>query len=205
MMIVLDAEQGSNEWLQARLGIPTASMFSNIITPTGRASTGEGYIKQLAGEWLIGEPDVDAVFETYWMKRGKELEPEARALYCMMRDVEVEEVGFVYKDAMRRYGCSPDGLIGEDGGWECKTPKLSTHLDYLMAGVVPASYIPQIQGCMWVCDRQWWDFMSFHPLTEPLIVRVERDEIYIKTLEGLMGPFLAKLNLMKKKVEKFKL
>jgi hypothetical protein len=204
-VIALDMEQGSLEWHMARLGIPTSSRFGSIITPLGVPSKGEGYIGELADAWLIGQPDPDSNFENYWMKRGKLLEPEARALYCMMRDVEVQEVGFVFRDAMRREGCSPDGLVGEDGGWECKTPKLSTHREYLLAGVLPATYRPQVQGSMWITGRKWWDFMSFHPLTQPLIVRVERDDEYIRKLEIYMKAFLSDLNFMKKKLEKFKL
>ena len=203
-MIILDAEQGSDEWLKARSGIPTASMFSNIITPGGAASTGESYLKQLCAEYLIGGPDPDGFRGNYDTDRGTRLEPDARATYEFLQDAEVKQVGFVYKDAMRRFGASPDGLVGDDGGFECKCPKLVTHQDYLIAGVVPPKYIPQIQGCMWVCDRQWWDFTSFHPQTEPLIVRVERDDEYIKSLETYMKAFLAKLNLMKKQVERFK-
>jgi hypothetical protein len=204
-VIVLDVEQGSPEWLQARLTIPTASMFKNIITPTGKASTGEGYLKQLCSEWLIGQPDPDGFAGNYWTDRGTRLEPEARALYTFLTDNEVTQVGLCYKDAMRRYSASPDGLVGEDGGWECKCPKLETHQDYLIDGGFPIAYKPQVQGCMWITGRKHWDFMSYHPLTEPLIVRVHRDETYIKNLEKFMGLFLAKLKLMKDKVESYKL
>lgn len=204
-MIVLDVEQGTPEWLQARIGIPTASMFKNIITATGLISKGDGYRKQLVSEWLIGQPDPDGFAGNYWTDRGTRLEPEARAMYCFLKDVEVREVGLCYKDAMRQFSGSPDGLVGEDGGWECKCPKLVTHMEYLMAGVFPKEYKPQVQGNLWITGRKWWDFMSYHPLTEPLIVRVERDEAYIKKLETYMKAFLSDLNFMKKKVEKFKL
>ena len=205
-MIILEAEQGSLEWHQARLGIPTASEFSKIITPSGTPSTSQKeYIKQLAGEWLMGKPDTDEQFESYWMKRGKVLEPQARALYSFLRDEEITECGFVYKDALRQVGCSPDGLIGTEGGWENKTPKMTTHVGYLLGGVMPGLYRPQVQGSMWVTGRKWWDFMSFHPDTEPLIVRVKRDEDYIAKLEALMKSFLIDLTMMKKKLEIYKL
>lgn len=205
-MIILEAEQGSLEWHQARLGIPTASRFSDIITPAGaKSKSAEGYMKELAGEWLMGKPDPDENFESYWMKRGKTLEPEARALYSLMTDYPVCEAGFIYKDALRQVGCSPDGLVRDDGGWENKTPKMTTHVGYLLGGVMPGLYRPQVQGSMWVTGRKWWDFMSFHPDTEPLIVRVKRDEDYIAKLEALMKSFLIDLTMMKKKLEIYKL
>jgi hypothetical protein len=73
-------------------------------------------------------------------------------------------------------------LIGVDGGIEIKCPLPHTHIAYLREGVVPSKYIPQIQGCLWITGREWWDFMSYHPAMEDLIVRVERDNEYIKKL-----------------------
>lgn len=205
-MITLDCEQGTPEWLAARVGIPTASNFGSIITPTGLQSTGrKDYLRQLAGEWMIGKPDPDAFTGSYWMKRGNELEAAARAYYQFMYDEPVIQIGFAYKDALRQFGCSPDGLIGDDGCWENKTPKLTTHVGYLEKGVMPGIYKPQTQGVMWICDRQWCDFMSFHPDTEPLIVRVMRDDDYISKMSEQMKLFLADLRLLKNKMEGFKL
>jgi hypothetical protein len=79
-------------------------------------------------------------------------------------------------------GASPDGLVGDEGGIEIKCPLPHTHVSYLRAGDVPSKYIPQIQGCLWITGREWWDFMSYHPAMEDLIVRVYRDEAYIKKL-----------------------
>ena len=78
--------------------------------------------------------------------------------------------------------CKSDGLVGDDGGIEIKCPLPHNHIAYLRAGDVPGKYIPQIQGCLWITGREWWDFMSYHPAMEDLIVRVYRDEAYIKKL-----------------------
>lgn len=205
-MIVLDLEQGSDEWLAARAGIPTASMFSSIITPTGKSSTSrEGYMRQLAGEWLIGGPDPDAFAGNYWMKRGSELEGDARSFYEFMTDNKVDEVGIVYMDESKLFSCSPDGLVGEDGGWENKTPKLTTHVGYLEKGELPATYKAQVQGSMWITGRKWWDFMSYHPDTEPMIVRVERDDEFIGKLSNLMYEFLNDLAKVKEKIAGYRL
>jgi hypothetical protein len=93
----------------------------------------------------------------------------------------VVEVGLCLHDEFE-CGASPDGLVGDDGGLEIKCPLPHTHVSYLRAGDVTGKYIPQIQGCLWITGREWWDFMSYHPAMEDLIVRVYRDEgVYQKT------------------------
>lgn len=204
-MIILDCEQGTDEWLAARAGIPTASMFGSIITPNGASSGSRStYMDQLAYEWLIGKADPDAYTGSYWMKRGQELEDEARSYYEFWSDNKVTQVGFAYKDALRQVGCSPDGLIDKEGGWECKTPKGTTLVGYMKDNVFPNYYKPQVQGNMWICDRQWWDFMIYNPNTDPLIYRIKRDEAYIAKLEALMKEFLADLRILRQDIKSFK-
>jgi hypothetical protein len=54
-MIILDHEQGSPEWLAARLGKPSASCFSRLITNSGKpSSSADGYINELIAERLTG-------------------------------------------------------------------------------------------------------------------------------------------------------
>jgi len=179
-MRVSDFEQGSQEWLQSRLGKPTASNFGKLITPTGKPSaSAESYINELIAQRITGE--LPEFFKSEAMERGNELEPHAKASYEFTHDVEVVEVGLCLHDEYE-CGASPDGLIGENGGIEIKCPLPHTHVAYLRAGEVPSKYIPQIQGCMWITGRKWWDFMSYHPAMENLIVRVERDDEYIQKL-----------------------
>ena len=179
-MLVSNFEQGSNEWLQSRLGKPTASNFGKLITPTGKPSTSaEGYINDLIAQKITGE--LPEFYTNAAMERGNELEPAAKALYEFINDVEVAEVGLCLHDTLD-CGASPDGLIGVDGGIEIKCPLPHTHISYLRGGCIPAKYIPQVQGCLWITGREWWDFMSYHPAMEDLIVRVYRDETYIKAL-----------------------
>lgn len=191
-------EQGSPEWLAARLGIPSASMFAKIVTTKGAWSTSaDSYINQLVAERLTGERE--EVFQSHHMIRGTELEPDARDLYSLMTDSEVTEVGFCLHDTLAA-GCSPDGLIGEDGGLEIKCPAPSTHVEYLRGGVLPSKYKQQVMGCLWITGREWWDFMSYHPTMKPLIVRVERDEEYIAALENCVTQAVY---LIEQNVEKF--
>ena len=179
-MLVSNFEQGSNEWLQSRLGKPTASNFGKLITPTGKPSTSaEGYINELIAQKITGE--LPEFYTNAAMERGNELEPAAKALYEFINGVEVVEVGLCLHDEFE-CGASPDALVGDDGGLEVKCPLPHTHVAYLRDGKVPSKYIPQIQGCLWITGREWWDFMSYHPAMEDLIVRVERDNEYIKKL-----------------------
>ena len=190
-MIIHNVEQGTEEWLNLRLGVPTASRFKDIYTSTGKASTSvTTYMHQ-----LLAEPVAGKSIETYankWMERGTEMEAEARGYYELIRDVEVEQVGFVLNDLA---GCSPDGLT-DRGGVEIKCPKAETHIKYLLGGKCPAEYFPQVQGCMWLCERQEWDFISYHPDLPQFILTVYRDD---KWLDGLK----AELEKLHKKMNEF--
>ena len=191
-------EQGSPEWLAARLGIPSASMFAKLVTTKGIwSASADAYINQLVAERLTGERE--EVFQSHHMLRGTELEPDARDLYSLISDAEVTEVGFCLHDTLSA-GCSPDGLIGEEGGLEIKAPAPATHVEYLRGGVLPSKYKQQVMGCLWITGREWWDFVSYHPTMKPLIVRVERDEEYIAALEKCVTKAV---NLIDENVEKF--
>lgn len=190
-MIVLDVEQGSDEWKRARLGIPTASNFHKIVTPTGKLSTQRfGYMHELLAEWALG-PDSEPAFDTYWLERGRQLEPEARSYYAMMRDMEPIRVGFIYRDESRTVGCSPDWLCGGDGMAEVKCPAPKTHVGYLLAG--EAEYIPQVQGQLWVTGRAWSDFVSYCPNLPPLVVRCEPDAKMMAAFDEHIQDFIEAL------------
>ena len=179
-MRVINHEQGTQEWLNSRLGCPSGSGFDKLIQASGKPSTqAEGYINQLIAELMTGQ--TTEVKVTEWMQRGTELEPMARNFYELASGNDVEEVGFCKHDILE-CGVSPDGLVGDDGGLEIKCPNPATHIAYLRAGVLPTKYKQQVMGCMWITDRQWWDFVSYHETMPALIVRVERDDDYITLL-----------------------
>ena len=180
-MQIVKVEQGTEEWLKARSGIPTASEFSKLITPLGKPSTSiNGYVNQVLAEIIVGG-DVETWEGNKWTERGNELEPEAVEMYEFTYDVEVEEIGFC-KDDDNKMGCSPDRLVGEEGLLEIKCPAPATHVDYLLNSKLPNKYIPQVQGQMLVTGRKWCDWMSYHPEMLPVIIRVERDEDYINSI-----------------------
>ncbi len=181
-MKVHNVAQGEAEWFALRLGLPTASSFDKVITPTGKASTQmDAYANLLVSEWLTGQPG--GMEPTPWMNRGVALEPEARSFYEMDADAEVEQVGFITRDD-GWVGCSPDGLVGDDGLLEIKCPSPAVHVEYLLNAELPDKYKPQVQGQLLIAERQWCDFLAYHPDMPPVRVRVERDEAFIKALRG---------------------
>lgn len=199
-MIILDCEQGEKEWFAARAGRPTASNFDKVLTPSGKPSTQvKSYMHTLLAEALSTKPLES--FSSQWMERGKIVEQEAADFYAFDQDVEVQRIGLCYQDERRLWSCSPDGLVGEVGGLEIKCPSPHYHIQYLLAGVLPGQYKPQVQGSLWVTGRDWWGFMSYHPSLPPLIVRVERDEAYIgrlaKAVSDLSKTLQEKLVILK--------
>lgn len=180
-MKIVECVQGTQEWLDARLGIPSASNFYKVITSAGNSSAQtDGYINSLVAERITRQPTFVQV--TDHMKRGTELEPFARDEYQRIFNVDVQQVGFCLHDTLEA-GASPDGLVG-DGGLEIKCPAAGTHIEYLRGGELPSKYFQQVQGCMWITGREWWDFMSFHPDMHPFVIRVRRDEKFIAKLES---------------------
>jgi hypothetical protein len=191
-MIILDCPQGSAEWHQARVGIPTASCFDKILTPkTMRPSaSADAYADHLNAEWKLGRPIIES--DSPWMHRGGELEESAALWYAVESDAEPRRVGFVMRDD-KMVGCSPDRLVGDDGILEIKCPKIQTHLGYRRLTEAPADYRCQLQGQLWVTGREWVDFMSFCPGLPAVLIRVERDEAFIEALSKAVDAFVARL------------
>lgn len=191
-VLIYNLEQGSDEWLKVRLGIPTTSNFGKIITPTGKKSDQyEGYLNELLGQLLAGklEPQV----KNAAMLRGNELEPYAVEYYEYHYGYRCKEVGFVTtKDG--RIGCSPDRLIGQDGLLEVKCPMYKQHIKNLRSGVIDMKYYPQVQGQLLLTKRKWCDWMSYHPDIPASVVRVERDEEYLEKLKEYLNEFLCEMD-----------
>lgn len=194
-----NVEQGSSEWLLVRLGIPTASEFDKIITPTGKASTQcEGYSERLLAEYLLGYP-VETFGGNSWTDRGKELEPHAVRFYEGHIEIETVPVGFCTDDA-KTMGASPDRLVGDEGLLEIKCPAPQTHVHYLLTGEIDKGYYPQVQGQLLVTGRKWVDWLSYHPEMPPVIIRVERDEEYLNIMAKLLAEFTEKLEKKREKL-----
>ena len=197
-MKVLNFEQRSPEWFAARIGIPTASNFADIMTTKGEPSKQrEKYLLKLAGEKVSGT--VQETFKSAAMEHGIITEDEARKMYELVSGNTVEQVGFCVSDD--GYGASPDGLIGEDGCLEIKCPMIHTHVKYLLDGTLPTEYFQQVQGQLLVTGRKWCDFVSYFPGLKPLIVRVEPDKKFHATLHNSLVVFIEELNLIIEKIK----
>jgi len=200
MEVFNDIEQGTPDWFAIRQGIPTASRFSDVMAKKGpRGGIPKGrqtYLWKLAGEVLTGEP-MDS-YTNFSMERGKEREAEARDLYAMLREVEVEQVGFVRNG---NCGASPDGLVGSDGMFENKDAAPHIQIERLLAGSLPPEHLAQCQGGLMVAEREWIDFMSYCRAMPPLVVRVHRDEDYIKALRADVDEFVAELHELVERIK----
>lgn len=192
-MEIIDTEQGSPEWFAARAGIPTASEFMTIQAKGrdgGASVTRRKYMLQLAGEILTGEPTPEG-FSNGHMERGKAMEDEARNLYAFMKDADPLRVGFIRNG---RKGGSPDSLLGANGGLEIKTALPHIQIERLLKGTLPTEHVAQVQGNLWVSEREYWDFVSYWPKLPLLVVRVPRDDTYIAKLAEAVDAFNEELD-----------
>lgn len=193
MAIYHKMEQQSHEWFVIRLGLPTASEFHRILSPTGKLSTqATDYCNRLLAEQMLGHA-LDADFQTQWMIRGQELEDTAIEAYEFATGLETQPGGFVTADGLT-YGCSPDRLVGAEGLIEMKCPSPNTHIGYLIdPETMRQDKKPQVMGELLTTERKWVDLVSYHPELPPVILRVERDEEYINKLRKALESFAADL------------
>lgn len=199
-MKIHDVKQGSPQWSTLRLGIPTASEFDALISPEWKIRTGQGpqtYLYQKLTEKLLGFATEASSFA---MEQGSILEHEAVPWFEFTHDTQVKRVGFCTTDD-GRFGCSPDGLLGEDGGIEIKCPQPATHLRYLMEGVVPKEYLAQVHGSMWVTGRSWWKFASYSRQFPPMVLHVNRDEEIMDTMDQALENFSSKFQAAYAKIK----
>lgn len=200
---IIDVEQGTEAWLRCRMGIPTASEFACVIRTKGRGDNGESkeratYMRKLAGELLTGDPM--ATYSNTDMERGKAQEDEARDLYALMTGVDPERVGFIRNG---NAGCSPDSLIDKNGGLEIKCALAHVQIERLTKDELPPEHKAQVQGNLWIAEREWWDFAS-HCRKLPLFVtRVYRDEKYIADIKSAVDQFNSELAALVEKIRRY--
>lgn len=191
---ILEIEQRSDAWRRARLGKVTGSRIADVLAKikSGEAAARRNYRADLVIERITGKSTDN--FQTKAMLEGIEREPLARAHYEMISGKTVREVGFVLHPTIADAGCSPDGLIDEDGTIEAKCPQAAAHLDFLKTDKIPGEYLKQINwlfSCM--PQRKWCHFISFNPDIEGFEfhwVRVGRDDALIAEMEKEVPIFL---------------
>ena len=179
-MIIHDFEQGTDAWQDVRLGKLTASDFHTLM---GKSSTKKTILLKKAAERITGVKSDACNFSNIHTERGHALENEARALYSVHNMVDVKEVGFV--ELNETVGCSPDGLVAEDGGVEIKCKDNHTHLYAATNNYIEPAHRTQCQFNMYVCGRSWWDYVLYNPnFSKPLfITRLARDDEYINEIQ----------------------
>lgn len=194
MLEIFPCSQNTDEWLSLRRGIVTASEISAVLA-RGRTKgepsvTRQRYMMRLAAERLGAAPAPS--FSNVHTERGHALEAEARSLYAFVADEEPELVGFIRNGDK---GCSPDALISTNGLCEIKTKLPEIQAELLLKDEIPPEHIPQIQGQLWIAEREFVDFVSYWPGLKPFIKRAYRDEIYIKRIETAVAVFNEELAL----------
>lgn len=197
MMQIIDVEQNSPEWFAARLGLPTASMFADILAK-GEGKTRRSYLHRLASEILTGEP-VESYTNPY-LERGHAQEDEARQLYTFMTDAEPLRVGFIVNG---KKGCSPDSLLGEAGILEIKTQRADLLIDTLLKDAFPPAHKAQTQGALWVAEREWIDIAIYAPKMPLFVKRAYRDSDYIAELSDAVDRFNDELAAVVERVRRY--
>ncbi len=199
-MKIIECVQHSTEWDEVKRGIPSSSKFEKIITPTGKPSASAiKYARTLAAERISGFSELS--YHSKAMEEGNRREEESRLVYAMLKEVEVRQVGFCLSDC-GRYGCSPDGLVGEDGLIELKNRTGGVAIEHLLENELPPLVIPQVQGQLLVSGRSFCDYVSYYPGLPTLIIRVERDEVFLSKLEKELIAFCDTLDHICAKIKK---
>lgn len=198
-MRIIEAEQRSPEWFEARRGKITASNFDKIVTIAGLPSKQrEKMLYQTAGELISGIAQES--FKSSAMERGILLEPEAISVYEFATGEKINKIGLCVDDDYD-FGASPDGMVGEDGLLEIKCPAIHTHVEYLINGVLPSDYIQQVQGQLLVTGRKWCDFVSYYPGIKPLVVRVLPEGKFQKLLRSELIRFCEEVKQIAEKIK----
>lgn len=198
-MILHHFAQGSEAWYNARLGLPTASEFHKIVGADGtmrRSRSNKARVSDQVRTYairLVTEKVLNRSLETLTgieaMERGKELEPQAAKVYEFRQEVVTRPIGFITTDD-GEIGASPDRLVGDDGLLEIKVPSPHTHVRYMLDGF-DEDYKAQVQGQLYVSERDWSDWMSYSPEMPQIIIRACRDEPYIRNMEAALDEFVA--------------
>ena len=203
-MIIATELQRTEEWERVRQGVPTASQFRRIMSGTNLSVSAQqdAYAMELAA--ARNGVKIGLFKGNEHTERGHRMEPAACSFYEFMEGVDVQKVGFVWRDEKKNVGCSPDGLLGSSGGIEIKCPTEKTHLKYVKENKLPSEYIPQVFGSMWITGREFWDFISYSEESEPMIVRTTfEDEHYKRWLEKWQTVFADFELLVEQKEEEF--
>ena len=168
MKVYENLEQGTENWLQARCGLLTASVVRNVITPKNlsfaKNDKCRAIVYELAAQRATGF--VEPTPTTWAMERGHVDEVFARELYNEHTKTEAIEVGFITEQyGTVTIGYSPDGVIHNGdkiaGLIEIKSRAQKYQFETIATGAVPQEYMLQMQTGMLVTGAPWCDFVSY--------------------------------------------
>lgn len=170
---------------------PTSSTIKRALAgePVGDfTDSAKDYAFRLAVERISGTALDDGQYETWAMRRGKELEPEARSAHAFVLGLEIQQAGFVHTSD-RKFGASADGLICADGGSEYKCLVSPERIRSIVLSRDISEFTDQVQGCMWITGRSWWHFVLYCPALaacghDLTVFEVRRDDAYISAMEA---------------------
>ncbi len=183
MLEIFDFQQNSDDWLQARSGLVTASNFKCLLAK-GEGKTRRSYLHRLAAEIVTGEPLEN--FSNQSMARGQAMEGEARDYFAFLTGIEPQRVGFIRNG---QKGCSPDSLLGTDALLEIKTQRGDLLIETLFKDEFPPEHKAQVQGQLWVAEREICHLIVYWPGMPAFIKTVGRDELYIRELAAAVDQF----------------
>ena len=198
-------EQNTDEWLSERLGIPTASAASSIITGNGQPSDSwKKYAHKLAWAKHLGRnPE-------YWAGNkstefGHEHEPAALRYFGFCKNLEYSQIGFA-RSKLGDFGCSPDSVVTTETSLvECKCfPE--RHIEalnwYQATGLPLTSLIPQLQFQMLVMGATRTYLVHYLPDMPGLILPVDVDPMYQLKLKSLLLKVVSERNIQIAKISK---
>lgn len=199
-------EQGSAEWLTSRIGHCTGSRFDDVIkkTQAGKPSASRvTYMLETVTERILNRPS------DYWfsnaMQYGLDNEPLARMAYESQTGVMLAVPGFIHHKTIKWCGVSADGLVGDDGTIEIKCPYNPRNSIETRLHGMPSEHMAQVQGGLWVLNRQWSDFISYDPRMpdglQLYVQRIERDDEYIAKLAAAVVQFLCEVDEMVQRLQ----
>lgn len=188
--------QNNARWLSDKTGCLSGSRIAAALerkkdgSPTKAA---DDLVKEILAERMTG--DIIHRYVTPAMQRGTDKEPDAREAYEVRTGNLVQLVGFIKHPTIEYCGASPDGLIDDDGMAQFKCPNTSTHLNYILHGVVPDDYKAQMLLELAVTRRSWSDFTSFDDRVKErkhhlFVVRFEPKPAEIAEMEEKAREFL---------------
>jgi hypothetical protein len=170
--------QGSDEWLQLRTGLITASEIKLLMTPSLKPANNDksrSHLYELAAQRISNYTEPSFISED--MMRGWSDEVLARQAYAE-NYAPVEECGFITREVGHyTVGYSPDALVGDDGLIEAKSRRQKYQIRTICDAIVPEEYMLQIQTGLLITDRKWLDFVSYCGGLPMVVLRVYPDPI----------------------------